>query len=286
MATSFEKRRAELGERLRQLRDTAGYTGKEFAGVIGWNAPKVSKIENGRQTASAEDLDAWITALQVPAEVAYELHAELATLQREYVSWKERLRVGNRAVQEEAIEREANARVIRAVDVGVVPGLVQTADYARHVLLAVANLHGSKRDITEGVRTRMRRQQVLYEPGKTIEILMAYSALLHSPAPPDVMAGQLHRLIATIGIPNVRFGVLRPHVRLPYPLTHGYWIVDELVMLEQVHGEVIVHDPDEVAKYARLTDMLWSPKITAEGDEARTLLLEVLEQAQAGIEGK
>ncbi|PXY33538.1 transcriptional regulator [Prauserella coralliicola] len=278
MATSFERRRAEFGEHLRRLRDAAGLNGKEFAELLGWNAPKVSKIEKGRQTASAEDLEAWVAALQLSTDVADELRAELADLQDEYVSWKDRLRAGNRAVQEEAIEREAAAKVIRAVDVGVVPGLVQTADYARHVLLAVANLHGSKRDITEGVRARMRRQQVLYEPGKTIEILLAYSALLHPPAPPEVMVGQLHRLIATIGVPNVRFGLLRPHVRLPYPLTHGYWIVDELVMVEQVHGETIVYDPDEVATYNRLTDMLWSSAITAEGDEARTLLLEVLDQ--------
>jgi transcriptional regulator with XRE-family HTH domain len=276
--TNFEQQRAKLGDWLRQLREDADLNGKAFAKLVGWNAPKVSKIENGRQTASAEDLETWIAALQVPATVADQLRAALAGLTEEYISWKERLRVGHHAVQEQAITREANARLIRAVDVGLIPGLVQTADYARHVLLAISNLHGAGRDITEGVRARMRRQQVLYEPGKTIEILISYSALIHPICPTDVMAGQVHRLIATIGIPNIRFGVIRPHTELPYPLTHGYWIVDNLVMIEQVHAELVLYDPDQVTKYTRLTDMLWSPAVTAEGDEARALLLRVLDR--------
>ena len=70
MPTSFEKRRAELGDRLRRLRVDAGYeTGKDFAKAIGWNAPKVSKIENGRQTVGDDDLDAWIAAVGGPPEL-------------------------------------------------------------------------------------------------------------------------------------------------------------------------------------------------------------------------
>lgn len=277
MATSFEKRRAEFGEQLRQLRDAAGLNGKEFAAVLGWNAPKVSKIERGRQTASPEDLEAWLSALHVPAAMADQLHSDLETLQEEYVTWKNKVRAGHRARQEESVEREAKARLIRAVDVGVVPGLVQTADYARHVLLAHANLHGGGNDIADAVRARMRRQQVLYEPDKTIEILTTESALLHPVAPPEVMAGQISRLMAVIGVPNVRFGILPTHVRLPYMLMHGYWIVDDLAMVETVTGELTVPDPDEVATYNQLTDMLWSA--AAEGERARAILARLAGQS-------
>lgn len=268
MAT-FEQRRAEFGAELRQHREGRGLNGKQAAELIGWNAPKLNKIEKGRQAMTADDLDQWLAGLRVPDRIAAHFRRGLSDLDAEYVTWKEKLRAGHRARQEESVTRESRAKLIRAVDVGVVPGLVQTADYARHVLLAVSSLHGG-RDITEGVRARMRRQQVLYEPGKTIEILMSYSALIHPVAPPDVMAGQVHRLMATIGVPNLRFGIIKPHVQLPYPLTHGYWIVDDLVMIEQAHGELILHDPAEVAVYGTLTDMLW--KQAAEGDEARELL--------------
>lgn len=277
MATSFEKRRAEFGEQLRQLRDAAGLNGRDFAEVLGWNAPKVSKIERGRQTASDEDLEAWLSTLKTPTGVADRLRGELDALRQEYVTWKSKVRAGHRARQEESVEREFKSKLIRAVDVGIVPGLVQTADYARHVLLAHANLHGGGHDIADAVRERMRRQQVLYEPGKTIEILMTESGLLHPVAPSDVMAGQISRLIATVGVPNVRFGILPVGVRLPYMLMHGYWIVDDLAMVETVTGELTVTDPDEVATYSKLTGLLWSS--AAEGDEARAILSRLAEHA-------
>lgn len=275
--TTFEQRRADLGARLRELREQAGLDGKQFSEHTGMKRPKVTKLELGQQTPTDEDLETYLDGLQVPADVANALRADLAALAEEYTTWKKRLKAGHRAVQEEAITREANAAVIRAVDVGIVPGFLQTPDYARHALTAVSTLHGTKPDIEEGVRARMRRQAVLYEGGKRLELLVGYSAFDHPICPPDVMAGQIHRLLATIGTPGVRFGVIRPYVQLPYPLTHGFWIVDDLVMIEELHGEVTVYDPDQVAKYNRLTDMLWTPEITAEGDEASALLFEVFQ---------
>lgn len=271
MPTSFDKRRVAFGERLRELRAAAGYdTGKDFARALGWNAPKVSKIENGRQTASIDDLEIWLSAVKAPADVAEELRAMLAAVQDAYVTWKEKVRAGHRARQEESVDREARARIIRAVDIGVVPGLLQTPEYARHTLLAHAEVHGGGQDITEAVRSRMRRQQILFEPGRTIELLMAESALRHPVAPRDVMLGQIHRLIASIGMPDVRVGIVPMDVRLPYPLMHNWWIVDDIVMVETATAELTVDDPGELAVYNRLTDLLWTT--AAEGDEARDIL--------------
>jgi hypothetical protein len=120
----------------------------------------------------------------------------------------------------------------------------------------------------------MRRQQVLYEGGRTIELLMTESALLHPVAPAEVMVGQIHRLMATLGAPGVRFGILPAGRRLPYMLMHGYWIIDDLVQLETVSGELTVVDPDEVATYGALTDLLWSA--ADEGDQVRELLVATL----------
>lgn len=274
VATSFEQRRGAFGERLRHLREQAGLNAKQLAQRVGWNAPKLSKLETGKQTASPEDLESWLAVVRVPGTLADELRSELATVREEYVTWKQQVRAGHRARQELAIELDAKAEVIRAVDVGVVPGLLQTPEYARYALLAHAGVHGGDHDIADAVRARMRRQQVLYEPGRTIEILVTESALLHPVAPPDVMAGQIHRLVAAIGTPNVRFGILPARVRLPYMLMHGYWIIDRLVMVETVTAELRITDPDEVATYGEVTDLLWSAAV--EGDEARALLLRLV----------
>lgn len=272
MATSWDKARLAFGKRLAALREAAGYDyGKDFAVAIGWNAPKVSKLENGRQTASQSDLDAWLAAANATPEIAADLNRQLRELHEQYVTWKQRVKAGHLDRQLEAQQLEAKAKFIRAVDL-LVPGLLQTPDYARSVLLAHAAIHGGGKDITEAVRARMQRQQILWEPGRTIEMLMTESALWHPVTAPEVMAGQLDRLVSSIGIPNVRFGILPVGVRLPYMLMHGYWIVDNVVLVETVTGELTVSDPDEVATYNEVTDLLWG--VAAEGDAARRLLLD------------
>jgi transcriptional regulator with XRE-family HTH domain len=268
---SFERRREALGERLRELRAAAGYeTGKEFAQAVRWNAPKVSKIENGRQTASVEDVETWLAVVGAPADVADEVRAMLAAVLDAYVTWKDKVRTGHRARQEESVTREGRARLIRAFEIGAVPGLVQTADYARCALTAHAELHGGGHDIDDAVRARMKRQTILFEPGREIELLFSEVALLNPIAPPEVMRGQKHRLIATIGTPGVRVGIIPTGVKLPYPLLHNWWVIDDVVLVETATAEIVVDDPDEVEKYNDLTDMFWT--VAAEGDEARDLL--------------
>lgn len=280
--SNFEQRRKAFGEHLRRLREEAGHTAKVFAARTGWNAPKVSKIENGHQTASEEDLEAWLAVLDTDEAEADELRRELIDVREERTTWKQELREGYRTRQQQSIKLEAESTTIRGVDYGLVSGLLQTPDYARHVLLAASGLHGGGDDIPDAVRVRMRRQQVLYEPGKTIELLVAEAALWHPIAPPEVMTGQIHRLIATIGMPNVRFGILPLRRRLPHPPGESFWILDRIVLVETVTGERRIVDPDEVDLYQKLADRLW--KTAVEGDDARALLLR-LAQDYADADG-
>lgn len=267
---TFEQR-AAFGEHLRALRLQAGFReAKVLAERLGWNAPKVSKIENGRQVASDSDLDEWLSATGATDDQAEHLRAELEAVRDERLAWKHQVRAGHAARQHEAFELESAATSIRAVELAVVPGLLQTADYARHVLLASAALHGGKNDLADAVRERMRRQQVLYEAGKSLEFLIAEAALIHPIAPPKVMAGQIHRLMATIGTPNLRLGILPAGTQLPFPLLNGYWIIDRLVMIETLTFERRITDPDDVQTYASYTDRLW--KVAAEGEAARAIL--------------
>lgn len=271
---TFEQRSA-FGEHLRQLRLQAGFhEAKVFAERLGWNAPKVSKLENGRQVAGDTDLEEWLEAAGADDEHAANLRAELDAVRDERVAWKHQVRAGHKARQEEALALEAAAKTIRAVELAVVPGLLQTADYARHVLLASASLHGGKHDIADAVRARMRRQQVLYEPGKSLEFIIAEAALTYPIAPPEVMIGQIHRLIATIGTPNLRLGIIPEGRQLPFPLVNGFWIIDRMVMVETLTFERRITDPDEVRTYADYTDRLW--EVAAEGDGARTILTRLL----------
>ncbi|WP_372495431.1 Scr1 family TA system antitoxin-like transcriptional regulator [Saccharopolyspora soli] len=94
------------------------------------------------------------------------------------------------------------------MSLAVVPGLLQTADYARATFASQADLFDVPRDLDEAVRERLRRQEVLYSPDKEIDILISEAALLHPVAPREVMAAQADRLGMAIGLPNVRIGLL------------------------------------------------------------------------------
>lgn len=279
MATKFERQRQEFGEQLRALRTATGLNAKQFAERLGWNAPKVTKLEKGNQTASRDDLVAWLAATDATDDQRAQLLASLDEVNEERLAWREQVRQGRRGLQVSMLEMEAKASRIRAVEFGLVPGLLQTPEYATRVLETSRSVFGGVGDIAAAVRARMQRQQVLYSGGKQIDILVAEAALLHSIAPADVMLGQLHRLMGTIGIPNVRFGVLPARRRLPYWPTEGYWMVDELVIVEWLGREEQVTEPDEVAVYHEVTDLLWTA--AAEGDEARGLLLRLSDEYKA-----
>lgn len=268
---TFEKRRMAFGNRLRHLREESGLTGKQLAEQLGWPPSKVSKIENGRQTPTDSDLTLWCRATGAAEPVAAELHDTLLDLRLEQTT--RRSRAARRHDRRRYLPPESTARRIRVVDVGVVPGLVQIPAYARQVLALHDELQGIDQDIEQVVAARIASQTVLYDTTRSIEVLVAEAALRYPVVPPDVMVAQLDRLMSLIGLRSLRLGVLPLDHRMPWMPLHGYWIVDETVLVENVTADVHITDPDEVAVYDALTDRFW--EVAVEGDEARVLLARI-----------
>ncbi len=260
-------------------------TGVEWAAALGegWSQSKVSKLENGTQTATEDDVHAWCVLSQASNSVAVELANETRELQAAHVVWRRRLRHGHRDRQAESLAADDQATGIRAVEFGVVPGLVQVWEYAHRVFTVHAELLGVTRDADEATTLRMARQQILYRPGKQIEIIVAEAALRNPVADPTVMIAQIDRLITVASLTTVRFGVIPLGVRLPYVPVNGYTIkssaTDEFVLVEQYTDEHRITEPDQVSVYHKITDDLWPAAV--EGDDARALLLRVSERYQA-----
>jgi len=269
--TSFEDARLRFGDRLRRWREQASLDGKDLASQLGWHPSKVSKIERGKQTASDADLTAIVNALAVPAGDAEQLRQELRDLRLKQLAWKRQLRTGHRDRQRQDLVDEQTATRIRIVELMGVPGLLNTFDYARAVFASQADLLDIPDDADESATVRMQRQRVLYDSTKAIDILIAEAALMHPVCTPAEMVTQIDRLVSAIGLPGVRIGLLPAYRPLPNLLSHGFWIVDDVVFVETVSGEERVTDPDQVAVYERLADRLWSAAVT--GDDARAVLL-------------
>lgn len=191
---TYETQRLEFGDRLAALRDAAGMQGKDLAAALGWDPSKVSKLERGKQMPSDADLVAWLSTVDAIAELE-PLREHLRQLKVAHGAWRRQVRAGHRMRQEADLREESAATLIRAVDVMAVPGLLQIAEYARAVFLSQADLLDIPADdVDEAVRARLQRSQILYEPGRHIEILVTESALATAVCPPAVMAAQLDRL--------------------------------------------------------------------------------------------
>ncbi|MBG0826908.1 helix-turn-helix transcriptional regulator [Planomonospora sp. ID67723] len=271
--------REALGDRLRKLRKTTRLNGKEFAQSLGWGATKVSKIENGKQTPSEDDIRTWAAATghatQVPS-----LLAQLKSLELAYAEWRAKLRAGTQAQQLTVSAREASASMLRVFEPSTVPGLLQTPEYARSILTQVITTHHIPDDLDQGVQARMDRQRILYQPGKRLHFVLTESVLRNLLCPPEVMMGQIDRLTTVGTLPSVALGVIPWTVRLPKTPVHGFWIYDEeLVTVETFSAELSLIQPEEIDLYGRIFQMMQEAAVY--GREARAVMARVLDDLAA-----
>ncbi|KKZ74341.1 helix-turn-helix domain-containing protein [Streptomyces showdoensis] len=255
MSTDFQAGREALGARLAEVRAATGLNGKQFAQRLGWPASKVSRLQAGKQTPAVADLEAWAAAAEQP-ELLPDLLARLRGLESQQRHWRRQLAAGHAPVQDRYVVEYRRTATARGYEATVVPGLFQTPDYARHLLAQNAELMRSPRDTEAAVQARMRRQEVLYEPGRLFRVLVWEAALHVHVGDRDVMAGQLDRLVGLIGMSTVELGVVPLGAPMGITPKHGFWIFDEeRVIVETINTEYQYAD-DDVALYGRVWDQL------------------------------
>ncbi|MEU0124084.1 helix-turn-helix transcriptional regulator [Streptomyces albidoflavus] len=158
------------------------------------------------------------------------------------------------------MELEGKAAAIREYAGQVVPGLLQTEDYARALFL-IGDPHAAKEDINKLIRARMLRQRELEASGKRLSVILDEAVLRRSYGGPAVMRAQLARLLRTPVSPRYILQVL--------PFSHGghalaggnlaIWTLPrgEMVAYEEamIKG-TLVDEKDEVEYRSRHYDLL------------------------------
>lgn len=187
--TSPTVRQRELGKRLRELRNQHKMTVEEVAENLLCSATKISRLETGARRPNPRDVRDLCRLYDVDEATAAELMS-LARGAREHGWWTKYEDLDLNPF----IGLEQDATAITCFSVYYVPGLLQTADYARAVIKAIApkmapDIHSQR------VEARMRRQQLLATDPPRYHVLLDESVLHRRVTGPAVMAAQLDRVL-------------------------------------------------------------------------------------------
>ncbi|MFJ2130684.1 helix-turn-helix domain-containing protein [Streptomyces sp. NPDC087228] len=273
MSTDYQQAREALGVRLRELRLSAAggrLTGTGLAERCGWNKSKVSRLENGRQTPTSDDLRRWAEATGRP-ESYDELLARLRGFESHIRSWRRQLASGHKAVQDTHLSAHAESSVFRGWESSMIFGILQTPDYARSVFTRYAELQRSPADTEDAVRSRMKRQEALYDSAKRFHLVLWEAALHALVCPPPVLAAQLDRLAGVIGLDTVELGIVPLSASLRIPPATAFWIYDDRqVIVENWHAELWIDDEPSVSTYLRTWETL--RQSAAYGADAQNLI--------------
>ncbi|WP_194816600.1 helix-turn-helix transcriptional regulator [Nocardia sp. XZ_19_385] len=183
--------RWELVLRLRELREQRGFDSATFAKRVGFTAANWSHVEKGRRVLTVNTIGPVLELLEVDAEERAELLALLeASKQRGW--WTKSSALLGPELQR-LYGMEFGAQSIRSYDSLIVPGLLQTEDYARALISADVMIRPVQVEQLVGIR--MRRQERLFGPGPVeLTAVIGEAALRQQTGGPQVLRGQLSHL--------------------------------------------------------------------------------------------
>ncbi|MFI9246349.1 helix-turn-helix domain-containing protein [Streptomyces sp. NPDC053086] len=252
-------RRRKLGAELRTLRTGAGLTSGEAARLVGWHQSKVSRIETGASGVKPADLRLLLDAYGVRDRHLRELLLMLSgsddTGGRH--RWWHAYRGVLPPTYRDFISLESQASAMRTLETTVVPGLLQTPEYARAVTrAAVKDLDEDRLDTL--VEVRLARQDVLRSnPPLVLSAVLDEAVLRREVGGPGVMARQLERLMEAARLPQVRLQVLPfaagahvgltgPFVIFSFPSTSDL----DVVVVDQLTSSLYLERKEDLMTYS------------------------------------
>jgi len=276
MPSAPSMRRRRLAAELRKCREQRGWALIEAAKNLGWQQSRLSRIETRQSGIAAPDLRKLLNAYEVEDE-GYRNHLfDLARRGNERGWWKKYagLIIGEYA---DLISMEEEARVIRAYEQELVPGLLQTADYAR-AFFRTAWPGGTGAEIDRRVEIRMERQEILTRtdpPPPRLHVVLSEGVLRRPVGGRDVMRGQMAQLMMPRDRVNVTIQVLpfdsgaHPAVAGPFTMM-AFPDPDDLgiVNVEHASGALFLEEPADVRAYDEIWSAIQAAALSADDSQA------------------
>ncbi|MDT0446753.1 helix-turn-helix domain-containing protein [Streptomyces johnsoniae] len=241
--SSARAARAEIAQRLSQLRQDAGLTGVDLAGRCGWSKSKSSRIGRGITPPSDVDIRAWCAACGAEDQ-AEDIIAASRSAESMYTHWQQLHRRGMRHVHQKTMPLYQRTRYFRVYASNLMPGLLQTREYAAGVLRSITDFQQTPDDVDQAAEARITRSRVVYEGNHRFALLIEEGVLHHLVCDADVLADQLRTLLVLMKRPNVSLGIIPMRTRrVLWPLEAFYDFDESLVAVETLTAEINVIRP-------------------------------------------
>jgi transcriptional regulator with XRE-family HTH domain len=265
--------RKRLRMSVRQWRDSRGLTQRQVADALDWSVSKVVRIESGAVRVSTTDLRALLALYQVSEEKEVLRLVELARNARRPV-WYRKYESALDPDFDEYLSYESLAVTIATFQTLLIPGLLQTEDYARAVLTVKGHMDT---DIEKRLALRLERQARMRREGGPFLCCVLDEAALHRQVGGGaVMREQLVRLRDEIG-PRISVGIIpfsagaHPSMVEPFSLVELDPGEEEVLLREAATRTVTdLEDNDLVADYRLRFERLREASV--EGEQARALI--------------
>lgn len=260
-------RRRKLGAELRALRTGTGLTSGEAARLVGWHQSKVSRIETGASGVKPADVRLLLDAYGVRDARLREVLLALAGSDgagRHH--WWHAYRGVLPPAYRDFISLESQASAMRTLETSVVPGLLQTPEYARAVTRAATGGtdDGTDDRIDALVAVRLARQEVLRaDPPLRFSAVLDEAVLRREVGGPEVMRRQLERLVEAARLPQVTLqvlpftagehvGVTGPFVIFSFSSTSDL----DVVVLDHLTSSLYLERKEDLQAYTEAFDTL------------------------------
>lgn len=262
-------RRRQLARILREMRRKAGFTIEAAAPQLDFSPSKLSRIENAHQGVDVHVVRTMMDIFGVGGDRWNEI-LDLTRAAGAKGWWR-----AYGLDDQGYVPLEAEASAVREYTVNYLPGLLQTADYAR--ALFESSMHAGSQAVRENdVAVRMIRQNRLRDPENplTLVAVIEESALRRTIGDDDVMCAQLAYVLETAALDTVTVQVL-PAAAGAHPSVTGAFIVlsfdglgePDIGYVEHPMGSVHIEKAGDVARgrvvFDRLRSLALSPEASA-----------------------
>jgi transcriptional regulator with XRE-family HTH domain len=258
-----------LALELRRLRDERGLSQKEAGKACGWSGARLSYIENAQQNVEEDDLDRLLGAYQVPEDRWGDYFEAVSQSHRR--GWWERY---ERVVPKWSLlflGLEQGAQHIQQFETSLVPGLLQTPNYAE-IVLRNDGWRRTPQVIRQQVELRTQRQAVVTRDANPVKfsVVLDECVLHRLPKDRDIAREQLEHLASASERENVEIRVLPFSEGIHAYTTADFAILsfpfksdDGLVYLEHREGAIYLEEVSEIESYklafTDLSGMAMSP---------------------------